>query len=461
MNAGIEALFHKALQQSGVVGAQLSIFKDGTQIDLAHGLANVELGLPMTPDTVVQVGSVTKLFTALLAMSLVEEGSLDLDVPVKRYLSDFQVQDDSATHTLTTRHLLSMSSGLDNGDYAEYGSGEDAIARRVASLRDAPQHFTPGRYFGYSNASTDIVGHLAERITSMYWDDLLSVRVLERLELRNTVSLNHDRMFQRVSVGHALDPHTRTASVIRHPRWSMPRGTAPMGGTLTASARDLVRLGRLFLNRGVTDFGHRVYSAESIAQMMTPQISVPVRCTATDWCLGPCSYEWQGMRIWGHPGGNVSGGSYLYWIPELKAAMAWTINTVGAREAFERVMALEVMQAAFGVHKPDEQPATGAVSLDARRYVGTYTSLSGECIVSSQSDQRLNVTKHWRNFADPRIVDTEVFALVPVNSDRFLLDRGAHRNPLALPEDLAFFGDDGQGRATNLLNFVWPMSRRP
>ena len=82
-------LFNRAVDLSGVIGAQLSVIKDGEQIDFIHGLANVELGIQMMPDTIVLIGSATKVFNAMIVMSLVEEGKLDLDAPVKTYIPTF------------------------------------------------------------------------------------------------------------------------------------------------------------------------------------------------------------------------------------------------------------------------------------------------------------------------------------------------------------------------------------
>src|SRR5690606_4793639 len=111
--------------------------------DFVDGLANAELNIPMTQDTVIQIGSITKVLNAMLVMSLVEEGKLELDMPVRRYFPGFEVADAEATQAITLRHLLSMTSGLDNGGYGDYGEGEDATARKVAALKILPQHFAP------------------------------------------------------------------------------------------------------------------------------------------------------------------------------------------------------------------------------------------------------------------------------------------------------------------------------
>src|SRR5689334_11679197 len=119
----IQEIFDRAVKLSGVVGAQLSIIKGGEQWDFVRGFANSDLAIVMTDDTAMQVGSTTKLLNAMIVMSLAEEGKLDLDVPVKNYIPDFELADVDATGRITPRHLLSMSSGIDNGDYGDYGTG--------------------------------------------------------------------------------------------------------------------------------------------------------------------------------------------------------------------------------------------------------------------------------------------------------------------------------------------------
>ena len=85
---------------------QLSIIEGSEQIDSVSGFANAELGIPMTQDTVIQIGSVTKVFNATMVMSLVEAGQLDLDVPVKRYIPEFELSDPKATLAITLQRLV-------------------------------------------------------------------------------------------------------------------------------------------------------------------------------------------------------------------------------------------------------------------------------------------------------------------------------------------------------------------
>ncbi len=446
--------FEKAMRVSGSIGAQLSLIVDDGQLDFAHGLANLDRRIAMTEDTAIQIGSVTKLFNAVMILTLVEEGRLELDRPIKSYLSEFEVADDRATREITLRHLLSMSSGLDNGDYGDYGVGEDAIAKRVRALRTLPQHFRPGEHFGYSNAGTDISGHVAERVTGKVWDDLIRERIIEPLDLRNTATLDRDRLYQRISVGHQLDPQTQEPRVIRP--WGLSRGLAPAGSTLTTSAQDLVRFGKLFINKGQTDSGVRILSENSVLAMMAPQVDVLERYFATSWCLGPCKTIWNGVSLWGHPGGNVSGMSYLFWVPERRAVIAWINNTPCSMSRMNKVVMCEVAPEAFGLSKPELEVPSRPITIDPSRYVGTYSAVGGDCKIECH-DGVLRFRKVWRDFTNEELELHDAASLIPVGGDRFLVMR-EDRDPMVLIEDLAFFGDDGGGHASNIAAGLFPCS---
>lgn len=448
-------LFGKAVKTSGVAGMQLSLIKEGEQLDFVHGFANAELGIPMTPDTVIQIGSVTKVFNALMVMSLVEEGKLDLDEPVKGYIPALELSDPQATRQITLRHLLSMSGGVDNGDYADYGEADNAIENRVMALRNLPQHFVPGAHFGYSNAGIDISGHAAERVTGRIWDDLLRERVLELAGLRNAVSLARDRLFHRISLGHTVDPKTGKVSVVR-PWVVQSRGQGPGGCSFATSAHDLARFGRLFIDGGIGDSGARVLSRNGIETMMTSQIEVPVHRFATSWCLGPAKHTWNGVPIWGHHGGSTSGMSFLYWIPEKKGILACTLNTASAYGRLLKSVTQEIMQAAFGIANPEVEWPESRIEVDPGRYVGTYECIAGQCLIEA-ADEKLVMKTRYELIRGVKMMDTSV--LVPLGDDRFLLDRGADADPMTLRDDVAFFGTDRDGRATNLTRKVFPASR--
>src|SRR5690606_31977675 len=106
----------EARHRHGVVGASLAVLTDGEVHAAASGSLNLDTGVDATPDSVFQIGSIGKLFTATLLMQLVDEAAVALDAPVRRYLPDFAIADESASAAITVRQLLAHTSGID-GDY--------------------------------------------------------------------------------------------------------------------------------------------------------------------------------------------------------------------------------------------------------------------------------------------------------------------------------------------------------
>jgi CubicO group peptidase (beta-lactamase class C family) len=90
-----------------VPGAAIAVLADGEVAEAAYGVLNRATGVEVTTDSLFQIGSITKVWTASLLMQLVDEGLLDLDAPVRRYLPGFRVADEGASARMTVRHLLS------------------------------------------------------------------------------------------------------------------------------------------------------------------------------------------------------------------------------------------------------------------------------------------------------------------------------------------------------------------
>ncbi|HUD50750.1 serine hydrolase domain-containing protein, partial [Parvibaculum sp.] len=99
-------LLDDRLEAYGVPGASLAVWANGALTEAASGVVNIETRVPVTPEALFQIGSITKLYTAALCLQLVEEGKLALDEPIRRWLPEFRVADERASATLTLRHLL-------------------------------------------------------------------------------------------------------------------------------------------------------------------------------------------------------------------------------------------------------------------------------------------------------------------------------------------------------------------
>jgi CubicO group peptidase (beta-lactamase class C family) len=444
--AQLQRIVDKAAAESGAVGGQVSVIVGSQRADFVFGSANAELHLPMTSDTVIQIGSATKVFNAALVMTLVEQHRLELDVPIVQYMPRFHVADPKARTSITLRQLLSMSSGLDNGPYTQFGNGDEALASYVDSLRTLPQVFAPGKGFGYSNAGTSIAGRVVEVVTGDSWDAALRTRILAPAGLMHTVTLAEDLPFQRVSVGHMPGKGAQPPSVVRP--WYITRAQGPAGSTLAASAHDVAEFGALFVNDGVAGNGQRVLSRASIAAMMTPTAPSPGGDFIA-WGVGPSLTRWHNTNVWWHPGGNQSGVSMLYWIPEQHAVLATVMNTPAAAGKFFQAISGSFAQSVFGISAADiAAPATPIAVPNPQRFTGVFVH-SGARYEVSQSGSKLHFQMSMRY--EGALEDEPPAAmsdgdLVALGGDRFLLP-----SPDGGFESVSFFGSTKDGRAEDLI----------
>jgi CubicO group peptidase (beta-lactamase class C family) len=464
----LATLFEDTAREVGAVGAQFSVQVGDERADFAYGVANAELEAPMTVDAVTQLGSTTKLFSAAIVMSVVDEGKLELDTPVTEYIPDLTLGAERAPDTITLRRLLSMSAGLDFGPQSG-PSGENAIGRYIAEyLKDVPLSYEPGEGFGYSNASVCIAAHAAERVTGLSWDTLLKTRIFEPAGLKQAANAAGDLAYVRVAVGHATAQDGQPLQVFRP--WIDFEGQNPSGSgqTIAASAHDLVEFGRMFLDGGTAANGNRVLSEHAVKAMTTPTTTVlmpaPQWGMGAKWGLGPTVADWGGAEAWGHAGSARGGSSLVLWFPEKAAVMAFTVNSPLVIEPFTIRMTGEVAESVLGVRAPAPlAPPADSLSVDhPERFVGAYAR-AGDRIEIVESDNGLR----YREFNDEMVermremgqevdegplVDED---LVSFGGDKFIVGFPGFAHGI----QVFFFGEDPDGRATNV-NLGFRTSRR-
>ncbi|MFI6539766.1 serine hydrolase domain-containing protein [Nonomuraea sp. NPDC050547] len=418
----MENFIQATAESLGVVGAQAAVVKGETVRSYAAGLADARHGTPVDDGTLFQIGSTTKLYTAAMLMRLADDGRLDIDAPVSGHLPEHDLG------PITARHLMSMTSGLDNGPYVDTGRGDDCVAAYVRRLAGIPPLFEPGAGFGYSNASTVVSGLLVERITGRCWDDALRDLLLEPAGLARTASLADELLYHRVALG-----HTREREVVKP--FFFSRGLGPSGSTLCASALDLVAFGRLFLHGGVL-------SADALKEIHTPHAEVPARCFADHWCAGPYLKIWDGVRVYGHSGTTPSGSSTLNWIPEHDLVVATIVNVAERGYRFADAVIREIVRAETGVVKPALPEPDPGLSVAPEPYTGRYGAHDLLYEVTA-ADGRLHAVIHGPGGS---LASTD---LLPLGEHRFL------------PADDAFTGHHmwdvafvmgADGRAIRLLN---------
>jgi CubicO group peptidase (beta-lactamase class C family) len=401
--------------QARVSGATLGIWCDGQEVLASCGVLNSATQVPVTPDSLFQIGSITKIWTATMIMQLIEEGLLSLDTTVANVLPGTRLGRSDVGGQVTVRHLLTHTSGIDGDIFTDTGRGDECVQRYVEDLAAAPSTFPPGAAYSYCNSGYVLLGRIIEVLDGQSWDESLRDRLIGPLALTRTVTLPEEAILHRAAVGHdqAGDP----VKV-----WGLPRSVGP-AGLITATAADLLTFARLHLAGGALPDGKRILSEASVSAMREPRaaipdFAVPDAAIGLGWRLG----AWDGRGIFGHDGDTVGQSAYLRIDPEARLAVCLLTNA-GESESLFRELFDEVFGDLAGVTMPAMPVPAGSPGLDLERHAGRYERISRRFDVSVRDGRLHLVITVTGELAD--LFDSEPAELIlyPADSsgDRFVL----------------------------------------
>ena len=165
----IDAYVQEQMQEMRMPGAALGIVK-GDKIVHLEGFGDADdSGREVTPHTPFKIGSMSKSFTALAIMQLVEDGKIDLDAPVQHYIPWFRVADLEASKRITVRHLLNQTSGIPKAAgltfVYEEDSSKDALEKEVRATRYVELTHPPGKVYQYSNLNYTTLGLIVQMVS--------------------------------------------------------------------------------------------------------------------------------------------------------------------------------------------------------------------------------------------------------------------------------------------------------
>ncbi|AYF73048.1 class A beta-lactamase-related serine hydrolase [Nocardia yunnanensis] len=385
MTADLTRRLTELIEEHEVPGAQVAVLAGGEIAEAAAGVLNTATGVAVTTDSVFQIGSVTKTWTATLVMQLVADGLIELDAPVRRYLPEFRLGDAAATAAITVRQLLDHTSGIEGDLFLDTGRGSDAVARLVAALGEAGQVHRPGELFSYCNSGYVVLGRLLEVLRGKPFDEVLRERLIGPLGLRQAAVDADEAILFRAAVGHL--PGAPGQAMRPAPVWALAASNAPAGARLSMSAGDLVRYAGMHLAGGVAPDGTRVLP-ESVARAMTrPQVALPDIGYGSHWGLGWQLFDPAGSGLFGHDGSTIGQNAYLRIAPG-GVAVALLTNG-GNTSALCRDLLGELLFEHAGIRLPEPaRPPVRAEPVDAAWVSGVYRSAMAEHVVEVDSDGR-------------------------------------------------------------------------
>jgi CubicO group peptidase (beta-lactamase class C family) len=347
--ANFDARVEQIRTQVGVPGVAVAIVEDG-QTTLARGYGARQLGesSQVDADTLFQIGSVSKAFTAAALAVLVDRGQIAWDDPVTDHIPYFQMHDPWVTREMTVRDLLVHNSGLG------LGAGDLMIiprsTRSRADVVRALRHIEPATSFrsgyAYDNVLYVVAGQLIEEVSGKSWERFVREEVLAPAGMRTATSARDDRR----SVRNRAWPHGRRDGAMFGMGTQMMlddsgraefdpdiAGVGAPAGGVAASANDMARWIAIQLAQGaLPGDGGRVFSAEAAREMWTPRILVPISnypepvSGATPqfnaYALGWTQRDYRGHRLMMHTGAVFGAQAVLMLIPERNVGFAVMIN---------------------------------------------------------------------------------------------------------------------------------------
>jgi len=274
--------------------------------------------------------------TALAIMQLVEQGLVDLDALVTRYVPEFTMNDPRAAE-ITVRQVLTHTAGIPVGGFTDPGQDDEALERRIAELASVALHFAPGGGYEYANDGYSIAGLIVQRVSGVPYEEYLATHLFEPLGMgRTTFDVSLAREWGLMGYG-------KSRGEVSAGPVPLSRGGNPAGGVLT-TGRDVGHYLTAMLNDGTFE-GTQVITSGSIDQMWTPEPATGNEAYGLGW--GELNVA--GVRLWSHAGdlaagpGYGSSGSQFLLVPDRHLGIAVLANMSSLEKAEIAQDALAIM----------------------------------------------------------------------------------------------------------------------
>ncbi|MDQ3695649.1 MAG: beta-lactamase family protein [Chloroflexota bacterium] len=414
----LDTLVNQCLTPGSAPGIALALTdRDRPLLTASYGSANLDANQPVTDETLFEIGSIGKSFTAIALLQLREEGTVDFHAPVVRYLPWFEVR--TAYEPITIHHLLSHTAGIIGGtDFTP------APTYEVWSLRETETGCPPGERFSYSNLGYKLLGLVLEEIEGKPYREVIQTRIFDPLGMTNSASVITHALRPRLAVGYTSLYDDRSSSPDERLVPATWLETDTGDGCLATNAEDLATYLRMILNRGQGPSG-RVLTEESFALLTTPVIEA---WDGAHYAYGLGVGEKDGTRWVGHGGGMVGYSSEMLGDPELGVGMVVLLNGRFAHGDVIERYALALLRAWRRGEPLPEVPALPDPRRieGAEQFAGVYQQ-AGRRVVVAADDDRLTLK-----------IDGLAAPLTRIEGDDFRVDHPA------FPLGSVRFGRDGE-----------------
>ena len=302
MHADIDALLNKHIQPDEP-GTAVAVIQDGDVIHKAgYGLANIEWNIAVGVDTVFELGSLTKPFTATTIMMLVEQGKIRLDDSITEYLPDYH----TSGHDVTIHHLLNHTSGIFNftytSDFLEAVQKNKSPQQVAAEIQRRPFDFKPGARFKYNDSGYVLLGLIIEQASGLDYGNFLTERIFKPLGMTQSCLLRDRALIPKRAVGYDQKPD----GLVRAYYYNPNQYYATAG--LTSTLDDLIQWDAALRENSLI-------SAEALDLMTTP--TMLHNGTQENYGYGWRLDDYEGQPAMLHAGSTFGFVSFMLRLPDL------------------------------------------------------------------------------------------------------------------------------------------------
>ncbi len=403
--AAFEQEARRLLDEYKIPGVTLGLLTpDGDHV-VNLGVTSLENPLPITEDTIFQIGSTTKTITSLTCSVLVAQGKLDLDVPVRTYLPDFKLKDESVAAALTIRDVLTHQGGFQGDLFEDTGDGDDALAKVLDILAESPQVVPLRGHWSYNNAGFYVAGRVIEVLTGKTYEAAVTELVLKPLGMDHTLFFPNQVMTYRFAAGHNK---LGDEMVVQRP-WILPRSSAPAGGTLNSTLRDMTRYARYMMSGSMPEPADRQAGAQGedpapsspLETLDRSQLWKPLRpigdaLNGFPGERGQIGQSWftdqyEGATIISH-GGTTHGHQSDFWVSPDRGVGFVAMTNASNGHAYNRKLSIWIKRELLNLsaaEQPDHPVSPEALS----DFEGRYLIVGGALSIGSRvEDGRLTLS---------------------------------------------------------------------
>ncbi|MEK5070968.1 serine hydrolase domain-containing protein [Sporosarcina sp. FSL K6-1508] len=406
-----EKFVEEVMEKEQIPGVAVALSKNGQTIyERGFGTRNFETNEPVTPETIFGIASITKSFTALAIMKLVEEGRLQVEDAVIEHLPEFQLVDYANIEDIKIRHLLSHTTGLATMERKEQLTKFD---EHLHYLNEKAWSWVgkPGQYMCYNNDMFILLGAIIEKITGENYQVYINKQIINPLHMtRTTYNLLELQSFENVTTPYVL----ADGKPVECPWPTL--GNYAVGGGIRSTVVDLLKYGNIYVD---------VLERNIVSRTYTSQMTQPVQQTNGKSFYGfalQTTPNYSAVTLVEHGGGQPGVSSNFGFIPE-KGIVAVVLTNMGGVSA--DTIWLAAINTALGIpieQKRSTEPHFEMSNEQKERLVGTYISVEGSHVAILLEDQTLVATIDNKTYALRASNETTLVMKLLEKPIRFFLD---------------------------------------